>query len=319
MKDLRTMKYVAGGLLALLLSANQCSSAIPTRNLKIGEAALPFTLADTAGKSYSPEAYKGKPLVIVYFRTGHEFSLRALKTLNRLHRKFSERGVVFLGVWSKDGEAQGAPKPAAFPLLEDAQLKFYGSYGLFILPTTLVFDRDHRFKTYSAGYTDIMEADLETSLNGILGLKAAAPAAPRYGKAGEISDPKINEARLLLKDGRPEEALAAFRSAGPDQPCPAKTVAAEALLKLNRLPEARKLLADCVKPAATPQAALLMGRILALSGESGAAETWLKQAAAASPDAQLAHYYLGDLYEKTGRKDEALIQYRLALERIFSR
>jgi Flp pilus assembly protein TadD len=61
-----------------------------------------------------------------------------------------------------------------------------------------------------------------------------------------------------------------------------------------------------------------MGRILALSGEHAAAETWLKQAAA-GPEAQLAHYYLGSLYEKTGRKDEALLQYRMALERMFSR
>ncbi|MDO8804065.1 MAG: redoxin domain-containing protein [Elusimicrobiota bacterium] len=313
------MKYTAVGLLSLLLSANQCSSAIPTRNLKIGETALPFTLSDARGKTHSPETYKGKPLVIVYFRTGHDFSLKALKVLNRLHKKFAAHGAVFLGIWNKDGESQGAPKPAAFPLLEDEQLKFYGSYGLFILPTTLVFDRDHRFKAYTAGYTDSMETELETSLNGILGLKGAAPSPPRYGKAGEILDPRINEARLLLKDGRAEEALAAFKSAGPDQPCPARMVAVEAFIKLNRLPEARKLLADCVKPSATPQAALLMGRVLALSGEHNTAETWLKQAAATSPDAQLAHYYLGNLYEKTGRKDEALSQYRMALERIFSR
>lgn len=316
MNKLRTLKYTFGGLVLLLLSANQCSSAIPVRNLKIGEAALPFALADSRGNTYSPAKHKGKPLVLIYFRTGHEFSGRALTVLARLNKKFAPHGAVFLGIWNRDAESAEPPKPAGFPLLEDNKLEFYGNYGLFILPTTLVFDQEHRFKSYSSGYSDEMEADLETSLNGILGLKAAAPAAPRYGKAGEIQDPAVNEARLLLREGRAEEALAAFKSGTKDQPCPSRLVAAEALIKLSRLPEAKKLLADCVKPA-TPQAALLMGRALALSGENAAAETWLKQAAATSPDAQLAHYYLGNLYESLGRKDEALAQYRLALERIF--
>jgi hypothetical protein len=302
-----------------MLSANQCSSAIPVRNLKIGGAALPFTLSDARGNVHSPEKYKGKPLVIVYFRTGHDFSLKALSVLARLHKKFAAHDAVFLGIWNKDAESPETPKPVGFPLLEDKQLGFYGSYGLFVLPATLVFDREHRFKAYASGYADDMETELETSINSILGIKEAPAAPPRYGPAGETMDAAVNEARLLLKDGRAEEALAAFKSAGPRQPCPARMVAVEALVKLNRLPEAKTLLSDCVKPAASPQAALFMGRVLALSGEHAAAETWLKQAAAASPDAQLAHYYLGNLYESTGRKEEALLQYRLALDRIFLR
>ncbi|MBI5240942.1 MAG: redoxin domain-containing protein [Elusimicrobia bacterium] len=311
------LRGLLGGLL-WLAPASGSSVAYPLREVGLGQPARPFSLRDGQGRAQSLSAYAGKPVVLGYLRAGQGFSDQALAAWGRLHKRFSSKGVVFLGLWHKDADAAAAaPGPAAFPLLEDGQRAVYGSYGLFILPTSVVLDREHRVAAAVGGYSEALEDELEAALNGVLGIKAAPKPAPRYGQPGEIQDPAVNQARLLLKDGRAHEALAALGGASERQPCPARLVMAETLLKLNRAADAKARLEPCLAEP-TPQAATLMGQSLSLLGDAAEAETWLKKAVASSPDPR-ARFYLGQLYEKAGRKDEALAQYRAALERELSR
>lgn len=315
------MRALPASLLLLLLPGlgRGFTDANPLRNLEVGGKAFPFSLPDAQGRMHGLDAYKGKPVVLCYHRPGQGFSEKTLAALSSAHKKFAPLGVVFLAVYHPDEEVPAQRVALPFPELKDEKMDFYGSYGLFILPTTIVLDKEHTLKAFFSSYQQGMEEGLEEALNGILGLKTAAKA-PRFGLADKPQDPAVNLARKLSEDGKYEEALGVLEAAlkAPAVSCEARLLAAEALLRLARPTEARVRAEECLKvEPGSPHAALLLGRSLALLGETAPAEDWLKKAAALNPASQRARYYLGELYEKTGRKDQALAEYRGALERVF--
>lgn len=300
-----------------------CADANPLRNLEVGAAAFSFSLPDAKGNVVALEKHKGKPVVVCYWRRGQPFSEKMLAALAKAHSRFSGKGVEFVSIVGKDDEEAGHPKDpeVPFPVLLDGKGEVYGSYGLFILPTTFVLDRERRLLAYFSGYYDEVGPELDSVLFKALGLKEGPAAPPRYGTAKGVEDPGLNFARKLLEEGKAEEALPLLeeglkRSPGHEL----KLLSGQALLGLNRLEEAKVRLEDCLKgDPSSRQAMLLLGRTLTLLGRYEPAEELLKKALISDPRPGKAHYYLGELYEKTGRKELALAEYRLALEGIFRR
>ncbi len=300
-----------------------CAEANPLRNLEIGAAGFPFSLSDMKGNAVTLDKYKGKPVVICYWRRGQPYSEKMLSVLAKEHSRFAAKGVEFLAIAGKDEEEAGSYKnpEIPFPMLLDDKREVYGSYGLFILPTTFILNKEHRLAAYFASYQDGVDSEIEDALSKVLGIKEAPKAPPRYGKAEGSEDPELNFARKLLEDGRPEEALPLLEEGLKKSPgFELKLLSGQALFELNRLEEARVRVEDCLKesPASRP-AMLLLGRTLTLLGRYEPAEELLKKTLLSNPYPGKAHYYLGDLYEKTGRKDLALAEYRLALEGVFRR
>ena len=305
-----------------------CAVANPLRNLEIGAAAFPFSLSDTKGKVVALKNHKGKPVVVCYWRRGQSFSAEMLEALARAHARFAAKGVEFISIAGKEeeGETGGSPKNTEFPfpVLLDDKLEVYGSYGLFILPTTFVLDREHRLAAYFSSYQEGVDSEIDTVLYKILGMKEPAKEAPRFGAAKGVEDPGLNFARKLLEGGKAAEALPMLeeglkKSAGPAS-VELKLLSGQALLQLGRLEEAKTRLEDCLKNNPfSHQGMLLLGRTLSLLGHYEPAEELLKKNLALDPHPEKAHYYLGELYEKTGRKELALSEYRLALERVFRR
>ncbi|MEK7383881.1 MAG: redoxin domain-containing protein, partial [Elusimicrobiota bacterium] len=152
-------------LLALPGVSASSSAANPMRNLEIAQKAPAFALKDEHGKPRSLEDYRGSPVVLCYFRPGQPFSVKTLAALARLSKRYSAQGVTFLGLWHKDAESDAALPEVPFPLLDDGQRKFYGTYGLFILPTTAVLDKEHRLKAYFSSYHDGMEEEAAARLD----------------------------------------------------------------------------------------------------------------------------------------------------------
>lgn len=305
-----------------------CADANPLRNLEIGAAAFPFSLSDAKGNAVKLEKYKGKPVVICYWRRGQSYSAKMLEALARAHSRFGAKGVEFISLTGKEEEG-GAGVTAKdpelpFPVLLDDKMEVYGSYGLFILPTTFVLDREQRLAAYFSSYYEGIDSELDSVLYKVLGLKEPAKEAPRFGTATGIEDPGLNFARKLLEDGKAAMALPMLeeglkKSAGPAS-AELKLLSGQALLQLGRLEEAKTRLEDCLKNEPSSHLGmLLLGRTLTLLGRYEPAEELLKKNLALNPYPEKAHYYLGELYEKTGRKDLALAEYRLALERVFRR
>jgi len=315
-------------LATLLLLLTPCmggtiGDAHPLRNVQPGESALPFSLKDAKGRVHQLEQYKGKPLVLCYFRPGQSFSDDVLNVLGKAHAQFSGKGVAFLALRHSSSEDSSAPAQGLpFPILDDDQREFYGSWGLFILPTTIVLDREHKVRAaFGSRQADFEEA-LTHSINGVLGIKEAPQRPAEAAAPSSAAAPELHLAQGMLDRGRAQEALAMLepqlKKKGAD--CHLQTLASEALLNLKRPAEAKPLLAACLKAdPSSGGAALLMGRALTMLGEYGPAEEHLKAAMMRTPGNPATRYYLGELYEKTGRKDQALAEYRTALERLLSR
>lgn len=300
-------------LLAPCLAAT-AGGAHPLRNVKAGETAPPFALRDVQGKVHQLEKYKGKPVVLCYFRPGQTFSEAVLDSVGKAHARFSSQGVVFLALSSSAGPANAVP----FPVLADDQRDVYGSWGLFILPTTVVLDKEHRVSAAFGGRQADFDEALARALNSVLGIKEPARRAAASAALEPSARPETRLARGLLEQGKAAEALALLEPLlkAPDAGCPAQVAAADALLRLKRAAEAKPLLAACLKSdPSSGEGAMLMGRALTLLGEYAPAEDWLKSAVMRTPGNPATRFYLGDLYEKTGRKDQALAEYRAALER----
>lgn len=316
-----TLRTAALLLLLTPCLASSLGDAHPLRNVKAGEDALPFALKDAQGRVHQLPKYNGKPMVLCYFRPGQTFSQTVLRSLAKAHSQFSDKGVVFLALSHRRSQDPAGPAQSLpFPILDDDKREFYGSWGLFILPTTIVLDRGHRVRAAFASHQADFEEAFTRSLNVVLGIREA-PARPAESLAAAAS-PELRMARGMLEQGQAQEALALLEPLlkARETGCETQVLAAEALLRLQRPTQAKPLLASCLKAdAGSGSAALLMGRTLTLLGEYGPAEQWLKNAMMRTPGSPAARFYLGDLYEKTGRKDQALVEYRSALERLLSR
>lgn len=305
-----------------------CADANPLRNLEIGAAAFPFSLSDTKGNLVALKNYKGKPVVACYWRRGQPYSVKMLEAMTRARAKFGAKGVEFISLTGKEEEggagATAKDPELPFPVLLDDKAEVYGSYGLFILPTTFVLDREQRLAAYFSSYYEGIDSELDAVLYKVLGLKEPPKEAPRFGTATGTEDPVMNFARKLLEEGKAAQALPLLeeglkKSAGPAS-AELKLLSGQALLQLGRLEEAKNRLEDCLKgDPSSHQGMLFLGRTLTLLGRYEPAEELLKKNLALNPYPEKAHYYLGELYEKTGRKDLALAEYRLALERVFRR
>lgn len=316
------MKAVLTALILLLASclAATRGDAHPLRNVKAGATALPFALKDAKGKVHRLDQYKGKPMVLCYFRAGQTFSASVLTSLSQAHAQFSSKGVVFLALTHRSPDDAGNPaQPPPFPVLEDEQRDFYGSWGLFILPTTIVLDKDHRVTAAFGSRPADFDDALTHSLDVILGIEEKTRRTAASVALDPADRPEARMARGLLEQRKPSEAFALLEPflKKPDAGCHMQVPAADALLRLKRTAEAKPILTACLKSdPASGEGALLLGRTLTLLGEYAPAEDWLKNAVMRTPGDPAARFYLGDLYEKTGRKDQAIAEYRTALERL---
>ncbi|MDA8244840.1 MAG: tetratricopeptide repeat protein [Elusimicrobia bacterium] len=321
------MRYIVRAFVVLAFGLPFCAGvsrceANPLRNLELGAAAFPFSLPDTNGNAVSLDKFKGRPVVVCYWREGQFYSKKMLEVMTRAQAKFGGKGVEFLSITRTAGAEAPKVSTMPFPVLLDDQEKVYGDYGLFILPTTFVLDGGHRLKAYFSSYQEESGPELDKILSEMLGLKATPAPAPRYAAVQGMADPELNLARELLKEGKAAEALPllekGLRGAASGDAAELKLLSAQALMQLSRLEEAKARLEGCLKDdPASHEAQLLLGRTLFLMGRYEPAEEALKKSMGLNPHSEKAHYYLGELYEKTGRKDLALAEYRAALERIY--
>lgn len=302
------------------------SRAWALRNLKEGDPAPSFRLQNVSGKEDSLEARRGRPVVLLYWRPGQLFSEQAAAALAELHGRFASAGVDFLSLVHVDEQSpdvKGAAAKLPFPVLLDPAREVYGSYGLFVLPTIVVLDKEHRVKACLASFRRETAGEVDDLLSSLLGrkarAKAAAPAAP-----ARTEPPGLVLGRKLVEDRRYEEALPllkeAVSDADPAFSSEARLLTGRALLETGRAEQSRVELEACIKSPSCPrQAKTFLGKALLDLGKADAAETVLKEASMLNPEASLPRYYLGQLYEKSGRKDEALALYRKALDRLLSR
>ncbi|HEY6066804.1 MAG TPA: tetratricopeptide repeat protein, partial [Thermoanaerobaculia bacterium] len=112
----------------------------------------------------------------------------------------------------------------------------------------------------------------------------------------------------LWEIGRLDEAKDRLREAvarAPDRPAPRHRLGRLLLLQGNPVSAAAELARAAELDPASAEIAIDLGRALEASGDSAGAERAYRSALAHDPEPPLAHYLLGTLLARTGRRDEA--------------
>ena len=297
------------GLAMGLLAVAPFAASGQIRNVSPGEPAPGFSLVDERGRVHALKDYRGKPVVLCYIRGGQALSSKALEAVSRVQARAAKDGVVFLAL-RREESRETAP---AFPVLRDDAESFYGSYGLFVLPVTIVLDKEHRLAEVLSSYTPDLEDDLQNALDKILGKPRRSASATRR----EVEDSSTVLARKMVDAGQSREALPLLEKALRDGKATLETrlLAAEVLLDLSRAAEAASQLEAALKlDARCARTYLLLGQVRLRQGNRDQAEALLRKSIALEPGRAKARYLLGKLYEDSARPKEALGEYRTALE-----
>ena len=126
--------------------------------------APPFTLKDIDGNTVSLSDYRGKIVIVDFWATWCHECEDSSPELDRLFRKYRDRGVIFLGIsLDEGGDAIELVKyfvknfNITFTMLMGDR-KLAKAYYVKGIPTTYVLDKDHNITARYAGSIEMLEA-----------------------------------------------------------------------------------------------------------------------------------------------------------------
>lgn len=140
----------------------------------VGNNAPSFTLKDTDGKTVRLSDFSGRVVIIDFWATWCGPCKESTTELEKLHRKYKDRGIVILGI-SMDSGGDAAQKVKGFakknnltyPMLMDNG-KTSTSYTVYNIPVTYVLDGKHVivsiYKGYMPGLGDRIAGQIEKLL-----------------------------------------------------------------------------------------------------------------------------------------------------------
>lgn len=132
--------------------------------------AADFTLKLFDGGGFRLSEQEGRPVVINFFASWCTLCGDEGSGLEKIHREYAERGVVFIGVAVKDTEAKAKAHVKkygfTFPTGLDADGTIRVAYGIYGLPMTYFIDREGLIHYVHAGA--VTEALLKYELGKIL-------------------------------------------------------------------------------------------------------------------------------------------------------
>lgn len=324
------MKYFILGLVIFLLFT-PASDAI---SISYGGAAPDFTISSVEGKSISLKDYKGKVVVIIFWRTEQERSLLALQDAKDILEKYKSKGMEIISVIEESDNKEEAlmifkNNGIDYPLLIDTERRIYSDYGVRVFPTTVIIDKQGliaydipshplTYKTKLRGYIkkafgEIDESELEEVLSPHKEEKDKSflEASRLYNLAL-----KFTESRML--DAAIDTAIKSV-NANPDM------IESRILLGYLYLEtkEADKAL-DAFNKAMeldpkSHDAQTGLGGALILKGEIDRAIELLNSAALANPYPQMTFYELGKAYELKGEKDKSIEMYKKAIGKLIDK
>lgn len=161
---------------------------------EIDKPAPPFTLKSSDGKEYNFENLKGtKAVVLMFISTRCPYSNAYNERMAKLFADYSNKGVVFLGIYANGTESledikqHAQAKKFAFPILKDEGNVVADLYGAQVTPETFVLDnsltlRYHGRIDNSHKIEEVSTQDLRVALDAVLkGEKVANKETKAFG------------------------------------------------------------------------------------------------------------------------------------------
>lgn len=313
--------------LVIFLLFTPASSAI---SISHGGDAPGFTLSSVEGKTTSLNAFRGKAVVVIFWRTGQEKSLLALEEAMEILNKYKGKDIQVLSIIQDSDSREEAPKIFSdkkidYPLLVDKERQVYGEYGVRVFPTTVIIDRQGKLVYDIPGHPLTYKRKLKGYIQKALGEidegelnDAISPHKEEKGKTSSESLRLYNQAMKFTESRMYDQAMNTARKSVHADPQMVKThillgflyLEAEeqdkALTSFNRALE----LAPDSKDAKTG-----LGKALVLKGDIDKAIGILESAVVANPYPQMTYYELGMAYEMKGDKDKSKEMYKKAIEK----
>ena len=330
MSAARILKYAVLTLAVALFLNTEAHGALAFRNISEGQPAPPFMLKDQDGADVSLGGFLGKVVVVMFFKPDQENSVLAVRDLVKVNQRLAPKGVIIIGVVSETEQANKLKaiideEKVNFPVLMDEGRKVYGSWGLFLYPTTGIIDKEGKLAlqvpSHNRKFQETVEGECRLLLGEIskehleelLNPKEAAKETPEQQKA----ERHMMLARRLVDRKLYDKAADELKQA----------IEADPNLLQARLDYGFVLLGkgDSAGAAASFQKASELdprsadartglGASCVASGDVDKGIALLEEAVKDNPKPAMAHYELGKAYEKKAAFDKASEHYRKAYE-----
>jgi peroxiredoxin len=123
-----------------------------------GTRAPDFSLETPEGKRLGLGDFRGRIVFLNFWATWCPSCIQEMPTMEVLHRKFADRGLVVLAVSYRDSAEEArrfvARHGLSFAVLLDRDGEVLQKYGAWALPTTFLVDRDGFLLGKAAGYRE---------------------------------------------------------------------------------------------------------------------------------------------------------------------
>ncbi len=317
--------------LVIFLLFTPASQAI---NISAGGAAPDFTISSVDGKRISLNEYKGKVLVIIFWRTDQDRSILALQDAKDIHDKFKSKGMEVVSVMEESDSKEEAllifkNKGIDFPLLVDTERRTYSDYGVRVFPTTVIIDKQGlvaydipshplTYKTKLRGYIkkvlgEIDESELEETLSPHKEEKdkPAMEASRLYNLALKFTESRIFDTAV--------DMAVKSVNANPEM-VESRILLGFLYLEIKEADKALEAFKKAVElDPNSHDAKTGLGGALILKGDIDKAIEVLNSAAVANPYPQMTYYELGKAYELKGDKARSSEMYKKAIEKLIDK
>ncbi len=334
-RDLRrSISWCAAAI--VLIIAGMAARSMAVSHLKLYDKAPGFHLPAMipAGKYVDLEPLD-RPVLLIFGEAYHQPTQEALIALKKIYKTIGLTEIdvpVYLILSQAPTPAQkaqlDAKDKARAEILLDKGQKTFGDYGVIVLPSVVLVDKQGKINLALSGlpltFSDMVEDAVLLSIGRMTREEyESSRSAPQRSSEQEEAAAKVSRltglAGQLMRRGFAELALERYREVLTldDNYLPARIGMARCFIQLNRLPETCEQLQKVLNADKDHiEANLLMASVeIRRGGEEIASARWrLNWLLTTHPSHPQANYLMGNVYEAQGEKDRALEHYKKAAQ-----
>jgi len=176
----RTSSLPNGSVSLLSLVVATVAFASPVAAPSSGAEAPPFSATRMEGGTISLESLRGQVVLLDFWAVGCPPCRIEMPELEKIHRRYSAKGLRVLGITEMDPEHDDLVRAVAelgvtYPILLDPGARIANLYGVEAHPTSVVIDAQGITRFVNAGYLKGEEKDIERAIRKALDKAKSSP------------------------------------------------------------------------------------------------------------------------------------------------